>query len=368
MLKKSSLIVLSLAVILSVSISACAPAAEAPAAEAPAAEAPAAEAPAAEAPVEKVESEFAAALEDGKLVIAWLPKSLNNPVFEIGHAGAEKKAAELTAKGPYTVEIIYAAPVAADSAEQVQVMEDVISQGAEAIAVSCNLADPCIEPINKAVDAGIPVMTWDADSPSSKRFTYLGVDNYEGGKLAGELMKEFLPDGGDVALLGGVPGSANIEERLNGFKDAIKGSNINVVDTVFANDDVPTGVNVVEEITQKYPDLDGWFFSAAANLFASEGSMPLWEAKAKDMVVVSFDTIPQFLTWVKGGYIKVEIGQKYYGWGYDAVQMIYDKMVDGKTFESFTNSGMDIVSIKNVDAMQNMWDVSDFTLTLPSYK
>lgn len=351
MLTKRLLSILGLAVIVTVALGACTTSTEAP------------------APTEEaVGGEYADALEDGKLVIAWLPKSLNNPVFEIGHAGAEKKAEELTAEGPYDVEIIYAAPVNADAAEQVQVMEDVITQGAEAIIISCNLADPCIEPINQAVAAGIPVMTFDSDSPDSERFTYLGVDNYEGGVLAGELMLEYLPDGGEVALLGGVPGTANVEVRLQGFRDAIEGSNITIVETVFANDDVATGVNVVEEVTQKYPDLDGWFLAAPMNLFASEGSMPLWEEASKDMVVISFDTIPQFLTWVQGGYIKVQIGQKYFGWGYDAVQMVFDKMVNGKAFESFTNSGMDIVSALNVDVMQHMWDVSDFTLELPPYK
>jgi ribose transport system substrate-binding protein len=325
-----------------------------------------------QAPVNSNEtnSDYSKALSDKKITIAWIPKSLNNPVFEVGRAGAEKKAAELTAKGPYTVEIKYMAPVKADAAEQVQVMEDALSQGVEAMGVSCNLEDPCIDPIGKAVDAGVPVMTWDSDSAKSKRFTYLGVDNYEGGKVGGELMKELLPNGGKVAILSGVPGSPNLEKRIQGFKDAIQGSKIEVIEVVFCDEDISKSVTVVEEVMQKYPDLNGWFLAGAWNLLSKKGSMPLFEDAAlnKGMQVVAFDTIPQFLPWVKEGYVKALIGQKYYGWGYDTVQMIYDLMVDGKSFESFTNSGMDIVTASNVDEMQNMWDTQDFTQPLPPYK
>jgi ribose transport system substrate-binding protein len=62
------------------------------------------------------------------------------------------------------------------------------------------------------------------------------------------------------------------------------------------------------------------------------------------------------------------VGQKYWGWGYDTVQMIYDKIVNGKTFDTFTNSGMDIVTAVNVDAMITAWNENDFTKPLPDWK
>src|SRR5690606_27513464 len=85
--------------------SGAAPAATEPAEEAT--EAEAAEAEATEAPAEEAAGAMHPALEDNKLTIAWIPKALNNPVFEIGRVGAETKAAELTEQGPYEVEIVY---------------------------------------------------------------------------------------------------------------------------------------------------------------------------------------------------------------------------------------------------------------------
>jgi len=308
------------------------------------------------------------ALADKTVTIAWIPKALNNPVFEIGREGAFKKAAELTTKGPYKVEVQYLGSVASDAAEQTRVMEDAIAKGVDAIAVSCNDPTALEAPIKKALAAGIEVMTWDSDSPKSGRFTYLGVDNYEGGKAAADLLVRSMGKAGKVALLTGVPGAFNLEERIRGFKDGIKAyPDIKIVKTVACNDDINLGVQVVEETMQAIPDLNGWFYVGLWPLFAKKGSMPLWEkatlsGKCK---VVSFDTLPVELDFMKEGYLVGLVGQKYWGWGYDTVQMIYDKIVSGKKYDSFTNSGMDIVTPKNVNVMKQMWDSKDFTKTLP---
>jgi ribose transport system substrate-binding protein len=216
------------------------------------------------------------ALEDGKITVAWIPKALNNPVFELGRDGAFVKAEELTAEGPYEVEILYVGSVASDIAEQARVMEDMIAQGVDAIGVSCNDPDGCIDPINTAIDAGIEVMTWDSDAPDSERFTYLGVSNYDGGRAAADLLVRAMGEEGKVAMLTGVPGALNLEERMLGFQDEIaeKYPGIEVVTTVAGYDDINQSVQVVEEAMQANPDLDGWFFVGLWPLFAERGSMP----------------------------------------------------------------------------------------------
>jgi ribose transport system substrate-binding protein len=309
------------------------------------------------------------ALEDGKITIAWIPKALNNPVFELGRDGALTKGEELTKLGPYEVEVLYVGSVASDMAEQARVMEDMIAKKVDAIGVSCNDPDGCIDPINKAIEAGIEVMTWDADSPESERFTYLGVSNYEGGRAAADLLVRAMGTEGKVALLTGVPGALNLEERIRGFKDEVaeKYPDIEIVTTVACYDDINQGVQVVEETMQVYPDLDGWFFVGLWPLFAERGSMPLWEGAAVSgqLKTVAFDTLPVELEYVKEGLIHGLVGQKYWGWGYDTVQMLYDRIMEGKEFEPWTDSGMDIVTINNVDAMIKAWETGDFLTPLP---
>ena len=303
-----------------------------------------------------------------KLTIAWIPKSLNNPVFEVGRDGAFKKAEELTAAGPTAVEVLYVGSVASDAAEQARVVEDVIAKGVNAIGISCNDPTACEDPINKAVEAGIPVMAWDSDSPDSQRFTYLGVNNYEGGKAAADLLVRFMGETGKVALLTGVPGAFNLEERIRGFKDGVAAyPGIEIVTTVYCNDDINLGVQVVEETMQANPDLNGWFFVGLWPLFADRGSMPLWEEAAlnKGMINIVFDTLSVELEFLQDGYVHGLVGQKYWGWGYDTVQMIYDYITKGTRYESWTDSGMDLVTKCNVDAMADNWATSDFTKPLP---
>jgi len=304
-----------------------------------------------------------------QITIAWIPKALNNPVFEMGRAGAFQKAAELTAAGPVQVEALYVGPVAADAAEQVSVVEDVIARGVDAIAISCNDPVACIDPINKAVAAGIPVMTWDSDSPDSQRFTYLGVDNYEAGQVAADLLARAMGSNGRVAILTGVPGALNLEERIRGFKERLaRYPEVQVVATAVSNDDINLGVQVVEETMQAHPDLDGWFFAGMWPLFAERGSMPLWEEAAiqRGMKTVAFDTLPVELELLRDGYLSALVGQKYWGWGYDTVQIIYDYLVEERPPAGpFVDSGIDIVTTNNVEAMIDAWERGDFSRPLP---
>jgi len=308
-----------------------------------------------------------ASAQDDTITIAWIPKALNNPVFELGRDGCMKAAEELTASTGKTVECLYMGSVASDMAEQARVIEDAISQGVDAIGVSCNDPDGCVDPINSAIAAGIPVMTWDSDSPNSNRITYLGVDNYTGGVAAANLLMREMGTSGKVALLTGVPGAFNLEERIRGFKDGIAGTDIEIVTTVACNDDINLGVQVVEETMLAYPDLNGWFFVGLWPVFAGRGAMPLFEDAVlnNNMKAVAFDTLPVELEWVQDGLLHGLVGQKYWGWGYDTVYMLYDHLVNGTTFPSWTDSGMDIVTINNVDAMAEAWATSDFTKPLP---
>ena len=302
------------------------------------------------------------------LTIAWIPKARDNPVFELGRQGAVQKAVELSANGPIQVNVLYVGSVSADAVEQVQVIEDVIARKVDAIAISCNDPIVCIDPINKAVAAGIPVMTWDSDSPQSQRFTYLGVDNYEAGQAAADLLVRAMGHQGRVAILTGVPGAHNLEERVRGFMDGIAPyPDIQIATTVVSNDDINLGVQVVEETMQAHPGLDGWFFVGMWPLIADSGSMPLWEEAALrgGTKTVAFDTLPVELELLRDGYLSGLVGQKYWGWGYDTVQIVYDHVVNSETPPSFISSGMDIVTRNNVAAMLEAWETNDFSQPLP---
>ncbi len=302
-----------------------------------------------------------------KLTLAWVSKNLGNPVFEHGQRGALQKAIELSAQGQYDVEVLTVGPVSADAVEQVRVIDDLIARRVDGIAVSCNDPTACIDPIERAAAAGIPVMTWDSDSPQSKRFTFLSIDNYGAGRQAAELLVTAIGAQGKVAILTGVPGGLNLEQRVHGFREALAAyPQVTVVAEVASNEDINRGVQGIEEVMQSHPDLSGWFLAGLWPLVADRGSMPRWEAAAqRGMKTVAFDTLPFELDLLRDGYLTALIGQKYWSWGYESVQIVYDHIVYDRTFPYFIDTGTDIVTRNNVAAMMRAWEQNDFQTPLP---
>ena len=160
------------------------------------------------------------------LRFAVIPKALDLPVFNYARIGAERKARELG-----NVEVIWRAPESADQLRQKEILESFISQRVDGIAISCTNGDFLAPVIDKAIAAGIPVITWDADAPNSQRIAYYGVDDFKAGqRLATEAM-EALGGKGKVALMTSL-GAYNLQRRLDGVNDVLKQHpNITVVET-----------------------------------------------------------------------------------------------------------------------------------------
>jgi ribose transport system substrate-binding protein len=294
-----------------------------------------------------------------KITIAWVSKSLGNPVFEMGQRGALQKAKELTEQGPIDVELLLVGPAAADAIEQTRIMDDLIARGVDGIAVSCNDPDVCAAPIDRAVSAGIAVMTWDSDSPNSQRFSFLSIDNYQSGRIAADLLAESIEQRGKVAVITGVPGALNLQQRVDGFQDRIAEAypDMEIVRIFISNEDINLGVQGVEETMQAHPDLRGWFFAGMWPLFADRGSMPLWEAAARSGQVktIAFDALPLELELLQDGYIDALIAQKYWDWGYQSVQMVYDYVEQGTPYPSYIDMGVEIINQQNVQEALENW-------------
>ncbi|MEG2597455.1 MAG: sugar-binding protein [Oscillospiraceae bacterium] len=290
---------------------------------------------------------------DGDITIAVVPKALDNSIFIDAKIGAEEKAKELGIK------MEWVGPAKSDAAEQVNVIEGLIQKKVDGILISCNDADALKDVIDKAVDAGIPVGTFDSDSPNSKRSFYAGTDNYGIGKLGGEKMLKALPDGGKVAILTGVLGAPNLEARITGFKDAVKGSKIEVLPVQTGEDDVQKSVEVVAQFTTANPDLAGWFFDGGWPLFADPASSPeLKEFSANGGKVISVDSAYPMLQFVQLGMVDQLIGQNYPKMGGLGVETIYkiikgDTTVDlGKTVDgvnNFIDTGFEEIDKANVE-------------------
>ncbi|MDH7570101.1 MAG: sugar-binding protein, partial [Armatimonadota bacterium] len=229
----------------------------------------------------------------------------------------------------------------------------------DGLAISCNEPQALKAAIDKAVDAGIPTITFDSDSPQSKRATFFGTDNYQGGLRAAELLAKEMGGKGTVALLTGVIGADNLEARIRGFKEGLKKyPGMRIVTTVPCNDDVAEAVRQIRDVQRAQPGLGGWFLVGGWPLFvdppgAFEGLKP------GQVKVVSFDTLEPQLKYVRQGLVQALVGQKYYAWGYESVKILKG-LHEGKTYPPFVDSGLDIVTAANVAEFEAKWRSGKF--------
>ena len=284
------------------------------------------------------------AYAEKKLVIAMVPKALDNPVFTTSREAAKEAAEELG------IELIWTASQKADAAEQVAVIESLIQKKVDAIGISVNDPTALKDVIDKAVEAGIVVSTWDSDSPESKRMFYLGTDNYAGGVRCGEIMKDLLGGKGKVAILTGVIGAFNLEERIRGFKEAVKDTEIEVVDILAGEDDVNKSVEVVNTYTLANKDkFDAWFFDGGWPLFVPVDTLePVKKFPGK---VISFDTFPPMLLFVKEGVVDVLVGQDFERMGRGSVEMLVKVLKEKAEYPELNDSGLEVVDVNNIDAV-----------------
>jgi ribose transport system substrate-binding protein len=281
-----------------------------------------------------------------KLKFALIPKALDIPVFNYANQGAQRQAAEFG-----DVEVIYRGPDHGDVLKQLEVLESFISQKVDGIAISVLNSESLTPIIDKAVAAGIPVVTWDSDAPASKRFAYYGVDDFKSGQEMGRQAVELLGGKGTVAFLTAV-GAYNLGRRLDGVKDILAAHpGIKVVETYDCQEDSVKASQLIAAATNRYPDLGAWI---------SVGGWPVFTQNALEPVpattkVISFDTNPPAPDLIKAGKVQVLIGQKYFGWGSETVKLLRDYIKGTKPAMTIIDSGVDVVTAKNVDDYMALW-------------
>jgi len=275
-----------------------------------------------------------------KVRFALMPKQLDNPVFEYARIGAMDKARQLG------VEVIWSAPVSNDEAKQAELLRSFIAQKVDGIAVSCTNPDILSGPINDAVAAGIPVTTWDSDSPKSKRVAFYGLDDYKAGEFIAREVGELIGGRGKVAVLSGVPDATNLVTRVKGVHDymAKHFPEVRLLPTVFCHDDVDKAVQAVQSTMRANPDLSGWAMVGGWPLFSASGLNSIDAAKTK---VVAVDPLKEVWPWIEQGKLQVGVGQKVFDWGGKSVELLW-RLQRGETITEakdgwFVDSGVDLV-------------------------
>ena len=293
-----------------------------------------------------------AAAQDQTYRFAIVPKAMNNPYFDLSRDGCTERAAALG-----NVECVYIGPVEHEPATQTQIIQDLISQGVDGLAISVSDANAARNVIQQAVDAGIPVITFDADAPDSARQAHVGTDNREFGRQLAEQLKKVRPEGGTYAMISGGPAAQNLADRVEGVREGLQGSNWTEVEgsPLFSNDDLALSVQQMQDIATANPEINailpvgGWpmFVPEAYKAFV-DSQRPRMESG--DFALVVADTLPIQLDLLKQGYAHALVGQRPYEMGQKAMDILL-ALKEGKPVEEITYAGLDIVTPENVDQM-----------------
>ncbi len=296
---------------------------------------------------------------------ALVPKAMNNPFFDRARDGCYKAASELS-----EVECYYIGPAEHTEMEQVQIVQDLISQGVDGIAVSPSNAPAMGKALRRAKAAGIAVMTWDSDlleSDKANRVTYVGTKNYDIGVNLAKLTMKMKPRGGSLCLQTGGASAANHNERLQGIRDTLSGMSSETPPgkaltgergwkevagcPLITDDDSAKAVQGLADILNKYGDLD---------VFISTGAFTQWSDNAyrqaiaphrtrmdkRELVVVVADTLPMQMQQLKAGASHGQVGQRPFEMGYQAMYVLRD-IKAGKKVDDPIYTGLDVCDQSN---------------------
>lgn len=225
------------------------------------------------------------------------------------------------------------APDPDTNAAQVKVIQDTLAAKTDGIAVSVIEADALVTSINEAVKQGVPVITFDSDSPKSDRMCYLGTNNFEAGRAAGEAALKLFPNGGKLAAFVGNMSAQNARDRFEGFKAALKGSKVEFLREPF-EDNKDTGIarkNVEDAITKYGPQVNGF-----VGLYSYNGPAIIQAVKSaniRDKVkIICFDGEPETLANLGKGFVDITVVQKPYEFGRLSI-MLLNLLKQDKTFD-----------------------------------
>jgi simple sugar transport system substrate-binding protein len=243
-------------------------------------------------------------------------------------------------------------------AEMVNATNTAVTSKADGIALAVVDKTAFKTPVDQALDAGIPVVSYNADGavgdPGTNRLAYIGQGLFESGQALGQRAADAV-DSGDIAAFIATPGQLNIQPRIDGAKQAIEASGKSIKFTAVAtNADVTKGLSIIDAYVQGHSNVAGLLAVDAGSTQAVGAVVKKYNQRSKGLKVAGgFDLVPETLASVKAGDLDYTIDQQPYLQGFLPVLYLYFyKVSGGLLFPSLTNTGLLFVTKDNVDPYQ----------------
>jgi ribose transport system substrate-binding protein len=241
--------------------------------------------------------------------------NLQVPYWQTAGAGFTKAAEQFKVRSDFL------GPQNYDPKDQRAVLDQAVQKRATGILLA--VTDPTLfkDGVDKAVAAGIPVITLDSDAPDSKRLFFIGTNNYQAGLTGGQRLAQELKGKGNVVVFT-MPGQPNLQDRLRGYRDALeRAGGVKITRVVDIQGDPRIAFDTATQIVGKEKDkVDAFVCLEAQSGKEVAGVLNSYHVTGK--VVMAMDTDPETLEWIQKGGIAATIAQKPYTMAFVGLQML----------------------------------------------
>ena len=279
------------------------------------------------------------------LQIAVIPKGTTHEFWKAIHAGAEKAAHELE------VDVIWQGPQKEDDRQmQIQVVQNFISRGIDAIVLAPLDSRSLVGPVEAAVRRGIPVVVIDSGLDSEAHTSFIATDNYQGGRMGGEHLAKLIGGEGRVVMLRYQEGSASTTNRERGFLDALREHAPDaelLVDNMYAGATMEKALQVSQNILNRFSEIDAIW---TPNESSTQGMLRALETsgRAGSIHFVGFDVNQTLLDAMRDGKLDGLVVQDPFAMGFEGVRTAVD-IVQGREVEEKVDTRSVLVTPENID-------------------
>ena len=269
------------------------------------------------------------------LSVTFLPKNLGNPYFDTSDAGGEKAVEE------FGGEFSEVGPDTATPDAQVPFINTAAQQGVGALVVSANDPTAICDALNEARDAGVKVVTFDSDTDPECRDLYVQAADAAGiAKAQVDLIAEQIGDAGEVAILSASANATNQNEWIALMEEELAANypDIDLVDTVYGDDDDQKSFDQTAALLQSHPDLKGIISPTTVGIAAAARYLSDSDSKGKVMLT-GLGTPNQMREYVENGTVEAFALWNPADLGYlaaYAAKALADEEITGEEGDSFT--------------------------------
>lgn len=283
-----------------------------------------------------------------KLTIAVVPKGTLHNFWKSIHAGVVKAEKELGGQ----VECVWKGPAREGDREgQIQVVENFISRGVDAIVLAPNDRTALVGPVEAARRKKIPIIVIDSAIDTDDIDSYIATNNYNGGAVAAKRVGERLGGKGNVVVLRYQVGSASTEQREQGFLETLKKEFPDIVilsESLYAGDSPEGAMAKAENLITQFGDkIDAWFCPCEPVTYGTSRALAN-KGLSKKIKVVGFDASSALITSLRAGEIDALVVQDPMKMGYLGVKAALDAS-RGKKVEKEVSTGETLVTADNID-------------------